>query len=205
MNVLRAVQVFSPQVTAALEHLQQNSRVCSLLFTFRDATSTINFMTPPTMEVAAKCPSPEKTMTDYCGCKMSFAATKHTVPVLFSTNSTVEVTRFLLRKGVSYVLTRKFNSDPIEALFGQLRFMCGGNGALDARAVTTALDHIVTKKALPSKGVAVQDEDAEEAAASRHVQGASNSARRGYVGRTFQRLPSSGAGLARSAPGELRR
>ncbi|KAG0423688.1 hypothetical protein HPB47_000533 [Ixodes persulcatus] len=194
MNVLRAVQVFSPQVTAALEHLQQNSRVSSLLSTFRDATSTINFM-----KVMKKWFDIHDTTYNGSGCKMpisredddrllwlqnEFCSYVKTIQecsiatgvgnfteetysaLLFSTKSTVEVTRFLLRKGVSYVLTRKFNSDPIEALFGQLRFMCGGNDALDARAVTTALDHIVKKKALPSKGVAVQDEDAEEAAAS---------------------------------------
>ncbi|KAG0417709.1 hypothetical protein HPB47_005399 [Ixodes persulcatus] len=233
MNVLRAVQVFSPQVTTALKHLQQNSRVSSLLLTFRDSTSTINFM-----KVMKKWFDIHDTTYNGSGCKMpisredddrllwlqnefcSYVKTiqecsiatgvgnfaEETYSALpFSTKSTVDVTRFLLRKGVSYVLTRKFNSDPIEALFGQLRFMCGGNDGLDARAVTTALDHIVKKKALPSKGVAVQDENAEEAAASRHVQDASNRARRGYVERTFQRLPSSGAGLARSAPGELRR
>lgn len=86
--------------------------------------------------------------------------------LLFSTRSTVETAQFLLRSGVNYVLTRKFNSDPIEALFGKLRFMCGGNDALDARAVTAALDHIVKEKALPSKETNEQGEDAEEAVAS---------------------------------------
>lgn len=44
MNVLRAVQMFPPQVTAALEHLQQNSLTNSALLAFKDATSMINFM-----------------------------------------------------------------------------------------------------------------------------------------------------------------
>lgn len=72
----------------------------------------------------------------------SFTGETYNAP-LFSTRSTVEAAQFLLRSGVNCVLTRKFNSDPIEALFGKLRFMCGGNDALDARAVTAASDHIV--------------------------------------------------------------
>lgn len=84
--------------------------------------------------------------------------------LLFTTKSTVETVRFLLRKGVNYVLTKKFNSDPIEALFGKLRAMCGGNDALDARAVTAALTHIVKEKALPSKDMGIRDENIEEAA-----------------------------------------
>ncbi|KAH9367820.1 hypothetical protein HPB48_008075 [Haemaphysalis longicornis] len=86
--------------------------------------------------------------------------------LLFSTRSTVQTAQFLLRSGVNYVLTRKFNSDPIEAQFGKLRFMCGGNDALDARAATAALDHIVKEKALPSKETNEQGEDVEEEVAS---------------------------------------
>ncbi|KAH7986394.1 hypothetical protein HPB52_025002 [Rhipicephalus sanguineus] len=36
--------------------------------------------------------------------------------------------------------------------------MCGGNDALDARAVTAALTHIVKEKALPSKDMGIRDE-----------------------------------------------
>ncbi|KAH7982437.1 hypothetical protein HPB52_005053 [Rhipicephalus sanguineus] len=42
--------------------------------------------------------------------------------------------------------------------------MCGGNDALDARAVTAALTHIVKEKALPSKDMGIRDENIEEAA-----------------------------------------
>lgn len=79
----------------------------------------------------------------------------------------MEAAQFLLRSGINYVLTRKFNSDPTEALFGKLGFMCGGNDALDARAVIMALDHIVKEKALPSKETNEQGEDAEEAVAQK--------------------------------------
>ncbi|KAH7952556.1 hypothetical protein HPB52_024010 [Rhipicephalus sanguineus] len=40
--------------------------------------------------------------------------------------------------------------------------MCGGNDALDARAVTAALTHIVKEKALPSKDMGIRDENIEE-------------------------------------------
>ncbi|KAH7942975.1 hypothetical protein HPB52_003045 [Rhipicephalus sanguineus] len=45
--------------------------------------------------------------------------------------------------------------------------MCGSsNDALDARAVTAALTHIVKEKALPSKDMDIRDENIEEAAVS---------------------------------------
>lgn len=45
MNVLRAVQVLSPPVIAALEHLQENSHSDRALFVFKEASSSIHFMT----------------------------------------------------------------------------------------------------------------------------------------------------------------
>ncbi|KAG0441368.1 hypothetical protein HPB47_015976, partial [Ixodes persulcatus] len=84
---------------------------------------------------------------------------------LFTTSSTVETVRFLLESGVKYVFTRKFNSDPVEAVFGRLRSMCGGNDMLDARAVTAALDYIVKEKA-PSKQIQMSDTDSEQLAAA---------------------------------------
>ncbi|KAH7940012.1 hypothetical protein HPB52_020274 [Rhipicephalus sanguineus] len=86
--------------------------------------------------------------------------------LLFTTQSTVETTRFLLQEGVSYVLTKKLNSDPIEALFGRIRQMCGGNDQLDARAVTAALDRIVKAKSLCPKEAETPDVDAEQVAAT---------------------------------------
>lgn len=44
MNVLRAVQVFSPQVIAALQHLQANFRSDPAARTFKEAGPTIDFM-----------------------------------------------------------------------------------------------------------------------------------------------------------------
>ncbi|KAH7977952.1 hypothetical protein HPB49_004035 [Dermacentor silvarum] len=84
----------------------------------------------------------------------------------FTTKSTVETARFLLRNGVNCVLTRKLNSDPIEAIFGRIRFMCGGNDMLDARAVTTALDHIIKSETSIGKKLTIPCGDAEELAAA---------------------------------------
>lgn len=81
----------------------------------------------------------------------------------FTTKSTVETARFLLRNGVD---SRKLNSDPIEAIFGRIRFMCGGNDMLDARAVTTALDHIIKSEASIGKKLTIPCVDAEELAAA---------------------------------------
>ncbi|KAG0436679.1 hypothetical protein HPB47_017813 [Ixodes persulcatus] len=86
--------------------------------------------------------------------------------LLFTSRATVDATRFLLRRGVKYVSTKNFNSDPVETLFGRLRSMCGGNDVLDARSVTVALDNIVKGKALCSKQMEVEDADAEELALS---------------------------------------
>ncbi|KAH7957081.1 hypothetical protein HPB52_015086 [Rhipicephalus sanguineus] len=109
MSVLRAVQVFAPHVSAAVEHLQQDSTGDAR--DFKEAMSA--GFTNDTYEA-----------------------------LLLTTMSTVETTEFLLEQGVSNVLTKKLNSDPIEAIFGRVRSMCGGNDMLDARAITTALDHI---------------------------------------------------------------
>lgn len=194
MNVLRAVQVFSPQVIAALEQLQENSSGDPTLHLFKGASSTIHFM--KTMKQwfdihdttytgsGQKMPICEKNDPRLSWLENEFSHyvqgiqensvafgkdgfTDETFQaLLFSTKSTVETTRFLLGKGIDYVLTRKFNSDPIEALFGKIRFMCGGNDVLDARAVTAALDHIVKGKSPPRREISVPDVDAGELAAA---------------------------------------
>ncbi|KAH6942561.1 hypothetical protein HPB50_007967 [Hyalomma asiaticum] len=174
MNVLRAVQIFSPQVTAALEHLQQNSTGDARYF--KEASSTICFM--KTMKKwfdihdtsfngnGHKSPIFSRDDCRLVWLKNDFTSyveeiqqnstksvndgfTNETYQaLLLTTRSTVETTQFLLEQGVSYVLTKKLNSDPIEAIFGRVRSMCGGNDTLDARAVTAALDHIVKLKSL---------------------------------------------------------
>lgn len=193
-NVLRAVQVFSPQVCAALQHLQENYRGDRALNHFKDAGATIRFMKTvkewfdmhDTSFAGSGYKAPicsphdnrllwlENTFTVYIknvqSCSVASgkgALTEETFEaLLFTTQSTVETTRFLLQEGVRYVLTKNLNSDPVEALFGRIRQMCGGNDQLDARAVTAALDRIVKAKALCTNEAETPDIDAEEVAAT---------------------------------------
>lgn len=197
MNVLCAVQIFSPQVCAALEHLEENSRNDPALSAFRRASSTVHFM---------------RTMKDWFDMHdTSFGGTGQKAPIadvddgrllwlendftcyvkkvqassvasgngaftgetfqalLFTTKSTVETTRYLLTQGINYVLTRKLNSDPIEAVFGRVRYMCGGNDMLDARAVTAALDQIVKSKFARPPEVVTCDTDVDKLVSSLSV------------------------------------
>ncbi|KAH9366648.1 hypothetical protein HPB48_000591 [Haemaphysalis longicornis] len=194
MNVLRAVQVFSLQVTAALCHLKENCGGDPSLYSYRGASQTIFFMNMmkqwfdvhDTIYKGSDHKRPisnkddprllwlEKEFTDYINevqdaslASGKGAFTEQTFhALLFTSRATVDATRFLLRSGVKYVSTKNFNSDPVEALFGRLRSMCGGNNVLDASSVTVALDNIVKGKALCSKQMEVEDTDAEELALS---------------------------------------
>ncbi|KAH7946529.1 hypothetical protein HPB52_000645 [Rhipicephalus sanguineus] len=195
MNVLRAVQTFSLQVTEALSHLQENRRGDPALYSFREVTPTILFMKmmkqwfdihdtvysgsenkrPISEENDPRMVWLEKDFTCYVKNvqEASIASGKGELTsetyhaLLFTTKATVEATKFLLGQGIKYVLTRNFNSDPVEALFGRLRSMCGGNDVLDAKAVTIALDNIVKEKAIHPRQVRLMSEiEAEELAAA---------------------------------------
>ncbi|KAH7941274.1 hypothetical protein HPB49_011539 [Dermacentor silvarum] len=194
MNVLRAVQTFSPQVIAAIEHLQENTGGDSTLYVFSKASSTIHFMKtikrwfdihdttyagsgqkspisntddPRLLWLANEFTSYIEGIQENSKARGKDGFTCETFEALrFTTKSTVETARFLLRNGVNCVLTRKLNSDPIEAIFGRIRFMCGGNDMLDARAVTTALDHIIKSETSIGKKLTIPCGDAEELAAA---------------------------------------
>ncbi|KAH7978383.1 hypothetical protein HPB49_005380 [Dermacentor silvarum] len=194
MNVLRAVQTFSPQVIAAIEHLQENTGGDSTLYVFSKASSTIHFMKtikrwfdihdttyagsgqkspisntddPRLLWLANEFTSYIEGIQENSKARGNGGFTCETFEALrFTTKSTVETARFLLRNGVNCVLTRKLNRDPIEAIFGRIRFMCGGNDMLDARAVTTALDHIIKSETSIGKKLPIPCGDAEELAAA---------------------------------------
>jgi len=71
---------------------------------------------------------------------------------MLTTKSTVECIKYLLNNGYHYVLTRVFNSDPIESLFSALRQMNGGNDTMDVRAALFAIEKILkTGKLITSK------------------------------------------------------
>ncbi|KAH8033744.1 hypothetical protein HPB51_015776 [Rhipicephalus microplus] len=64
--------------------------------------------------------------------------------LLLTTYSTVAFTRHLLsRENFRFVLSRKFNSDPIESLFGTLRKSLGSNDTLDVRSVMSGLEKLL--------------------------------------------------------------
>ena len=65
--------------------------------------------------------------------------------LLFTTKSTVDSVRFLIRVyGFAFLLTRRFSSDEIEQLFGTARQMVGGNFKLDARSWTYSFEKILS-------------------------------------------------------------
>ncbi|XP_049525969.1 uncharacterized protein LOC125946502 isoform X2 [Dermacentor silvarum] len=60
-----------------------------------------------------------------------------------TTMSTVRCTQFLIRSGFLFVLTAKFSSDPIEALFSTIRQLNGSNDMTDARAALSSLQKVL--------------------------------------------------------------
>lgn len=63
--------------------------------------------------------------------------------LILTTASTVKCVRYLLNDGFHFVLTRSFNSDPIELFFSGLRQTAGGNDMLDCRAVTFSMNKVL--------------------------------------------------------------
>ncbi|KAH6944398.1 hypothetical protein HPB50_002910 [Hyalomma asiaticum] len=129
MNVLRAVQIFSPQVTAALCHPQENRCGDPALYSFREVSPTVLFMTmmkqwfdvhdtvnngidkkPTSYENDHRLLWLEKDFTCYVRNiqEASIASGKGEFTdetyqaLLFTTKATVETTRFLLGRGMKY-------------------------------------------------------------------------------------------------------
>ncbi|XP_064482840.1 uncharacterized protein LOC135395673 [Ornithodoros turicata] len=175
MNVKRAIQLFSPDVTAALKYLRdQAGHTCDPLYA--DAGDTILFMESiyrwfilhdtsnctqhihqrfPYVRHYDSCDDSrlewlETTFPAYLEelkklTKPSQFFTKETYGALLTTTySTVACVRYLLQEEqFRFVLTRKFSSDPIEALFGALRSSQGRNDQMNVRSTTHALERIL--------------------------------------------------------------
>ncbi|KAH8021084.1 hypothetical protein HPB51_012368 [Rhipicephalus microplus] len=62
---------------------------------------------------------------------------------LLTTYSTVACIKYLLTEKFLFVLTRKFNSDHIESLFGTLRMSSGCNDMLNVRSVLQGLEKVL--------------------------------------------------------------
>lgn len=176
MNVARAIQVLSPDVTAALEHLKDQaghtSSVC-----FSAAGQTITFMknihrwfvlhdtSNTTQHIHKKWPDTRQfddtedarlewlevalpmyleELKKSCRDQREFLTKETYEALLLTTYSTVACTKYLLtEEKFLFVLTRKFNSDPIESLFGTLRMSSGCNDMLNVRSVLSGLEKVL--------------------------------------------------------------
>ncbi|KAH7938544.1 hypothetical protein HPB49_025074 [Dermacentor silvarum] len=176
MNVGRAVQVLSPAVTAALEHLkEQAGHTCSVSFasagpsiTFmkyiyhwfvlHDTSNTTqhlrqNFADAPHYDnvdddrlewLEATMPMYLEDLKKRCSHPKEFLTKETYEAFLITTYSTVACIKYLLSiEKFSFVLTRKFNSDPIESLFGTLCMSSGCNDTLDVRAALSGLEKVL--------------------------------------------------------------
>nr|XP_050042076.2 uncharacterized protein LOC126539322 [Dermacentor andersoni] len=176
MNVARAVQLMSPSITDALEHLKdQAGHACAL--SFSAAGPTITFMknvyrwfvlhdvsnttqhirhnfsdgsqfddsADPRLEwLEVTFPVYLETLKKRSGHACEFLAAETYEAILLTTYSTVVCVRYLLtEEKFSFVLTRKFNSDPNESLFGCLQMSSGCNDMLDVRAALSGLEKLL--------------------------------------------------------------
>ena len=84
--------------------------------------------------------------------KMQYLSKETHEALTLTTLSTTNCIKYLLDSGYHYILTRTFNSDPIESLFLALRQMNGGNDVMDVRTTLLSLEKILkTGQLLKSK------------------------------------------------------
>lgn len=179
MNVRRAVHIFSPPVTAALECLQKYSVIHPSAYEFKDAAPTIKFLRNIyrwfsihdvcSKESCYRSRNPDRMHFFSCTderlewleqdflpyledlkrtClsaepQRQFLTKETHEAITITTKSTVQCILYLLNQGFHYVLTRKFNSDPVESIFSALRQMSGENDMLDVRATLFSLEKIL--------------------------------------------------------------
>lgn len=171
MNVKRAIQIFSPEITSVLKYL------CSTDPEFKNAGETIKFLeiinrwfslhnvSNTSKHIHTKNPdvmqfymlSDERLYwlkNDFikylqewrknCGNPKTNCLTLQTYQaIILTTKSTVACIQFLLKEGVQYVLTRKFSSDDVESFFGAVRQLGGRNDVTNALTAVNAITKIV--------------------------------------------------------------
>ncbi|KAH6922498.1 hypothetical protein HPB50_015125 [Hyalomma asiaticum] len=176
MNVAKAIQVLSSDITVALEHFRDQAGHTSSV-SFVDAGRTIISMqniyrwfvlhdtSNTTQHVHKKWPDTqhfndtedaglewlEVTLPMYldelkrsCEDQREFLTKETHEALLLTTYSTVACIKYLLtEEKFLFVLTRKFNSDPIESLFGMLRISSGCNDVLNVRSVLSGLEKVL--------------------------------------------------------------
>jgi hypothetical protein len=173
MNVLRAVQIFSPSVTSMLKFLKEAGEP-----RFRDVDSTISYMEnmynffqvhnvssrsqyirsldssiAPYIHVSDERLSwlnvtfqnyIDDIQTNSVNGGMRGLTNETAHALKFTAKSTYMCIRFLLQEsGFYYVLTRSFSSDAVEATFSHVRLRGGSNDATDARTAEYAMRQIL--------------------------------------------------------------
>lgn len=176
MNVIRAVEVFSLDVTSALEFLKEQAGHGShpsfafagpaivfmknifRWFTLHDTSNKVQHIHQrfPDTRHFDNCdddrlewlnvtfPLYIEDLKKKSTSPRGFLTTETYEALLLTTYSTAACVRHLLvTEKFSFVLTRKFSSDPIEALFGTLRRSLGCNDQLDVRSAMSGLEKLL--------------------------------------------------------------
>ncbi|XP_040354454.2 LOW QUALITY PROTEIN: uncharacterized protein LOC120850237 [Ixodes scapularis] len=182
MNVKRALDVVSPQVTSVLRYLQRYGTQFGI-FGFEDCLPTIEFVElvykwfslhnirSSTFHIFSKDPMRmpfydanderlswlENDLLDYflvwkdsAPAKAAFLSEETYEALCITTASTVPCTRHLLDRGFHFVLTSRYSSDDVEALFSTVRQLNGQNDQTDARAALSSLQKILVTGLLHS-------------------------------------------------------
>ncbi|KAJ3651935.1 hypothetical protein Zmor_017939 [Zophobas morio] len=173
MNVLRAIQIFSPSVTASLKFLKEagDPRFCNVdatisylenmykFFQIHNVSSRTYYIRSRDSTVAPYADVSDQrlewlnvTLPNYIDDvqsnssrdRLSGLSGETAEALKFTAKSTCLCIKFLLKQvGFYYVLTRGFSSDAVEAMFSHVRLRGGSNDATDARAAEYALRQIL--------------------------------------------------------------
>lgn len=173
MNVLRAIQVFSPAVTSALQFLKDcgderfsncQSTISYMqnmhhFFLIHNVSNTkhyihsLNSNAAPYINISdERLQWLDTIFPNYIDNIQTNSAinglpglTAETSTALkFTAKSTCFTVKYLLQEvGFYYVLTRAFSSDAVEATFAHVRLLAGSNDATDARAAEYGMRHII--------------------------------------------------------------
>ncbi|KAJ4442671.1 hypothetical protein ANN_04260 [Periplaneta americana] len=156
MNVLTAVQVFSPAVTATVEFMKNNNVRINTNVDFSEAGPSVHFM-----KCIYKFSLCMTIQAESKRAKLKGLTKETTEALLFTVNSTVHCIIHLLKNGFFYVLTRRFSGDPVEALFSTVRMGGGSNDITDARTAAYAIKRILKSGLMiPSKAANVTGDNA---------------------------------------------
>ncbi|KAK3917610.1 DNA transposase, partial [Frankliniella fusca] len=170
-NVERAVQFFSTTITAALRYLHSSAAYHPRAQKFYGCLHTVRYMEtiykwfqahnvsnrklhlfpPYTSAEDERLAWMEGEFLDYMRLlkeesrkrKMSFLTAETWEALECTSLSSPAFIRYLLEQGFFYVLSRRGNSDPVEANFSSVRRFCGSNDMVDARSAVFALEKII--------------------------------------------------------------